>query len=110
MPEPVGTWTVTSRDPEDPKDAVGEFDRGLLGRLQVAALGGVGGQHLDGGVGPVGGDDLDAPGGDVQDSADRGGGVELLHRSLHVRSSFLISGTLRCFQKKYNIYVASRRR
>src|SRR5215469_12112793 len=62
----------------DPQGAVGEFDCRLLGRLQVAALGWVGGQHLDGGVGPVGGDDLDAPGGDVQDGGDRGGGVELL--------------------------------
>ena len=70
--EPAGSWTVTSMDPEgprylvlrrrglDPQDAVAVVDRGLLRRLHVAALGGVGGQDLDRGVGPVGGDEPDA--------------------------------------------------
>src|SRR5262249_55573783 len=73
----------------DPQDAVGGGDRGLLGGLDVAALRGVGGQDLDGGVGAVGGDELDASGGDVQDGGDRGGGVELLHHALPC--SFVVS-------------------
>jgi hypothetical protein len=66
----------------DPQDAVGVLDRGLLRRLHVAALGGVHRQDLDRGVGPVGGDEPDASGRDVEDGGDRGGGVELLHRAL----------------------------
>src|SRR4029077_4286422 len=73
----------------DSQDAVGIGDGGLLGRLDVAALGGVGGPDLDGGVGAVGRDELDASGGDVQDGGDRGGGVELLHRALPC--SFVVS-------------------
>ncbi|MET7424685.1 hypothetical protein [Dactylosporangium sp. NPDC005555] len=66
----------------DPQDAVAVFDRGLLRHLDVAALRGVGGPDLNGRVGPVTGDELDAARGDVEDRGDRGGGVEGLHRAL----------------------------
>lgn len=66
----------------DPQDSVGVGDLDPLGRLDVAALGGVRGQDLDHGVGPVGGDEPDVSGGDVDDGRDGGGGGELLHRFL----------------------------
>jgi outer membrane lipoprotein SlyB len=49
----------------DPQDAVGIGDGGLLGGLDVAALGGFGGQDLNGRVGAVCGDELHASRGDV---------------------------------------------
>jgi hypothetical protein len=87
---------------------VGVFDRGLLGRLHIPTLGGVRGQDLDRGVGPVGGDELDAPGRDVQGGGDRGGGVELLHRVLPVLCAvpFRTLEKLRCLEEFLNLYVA----
>jgi hypothetical protein len=66
----------------DPQDAVAVGGGDPCGELHVAALGGVRGPDLDGGVGPVGSGDLDAPGGDGQDGGDRGGSDERLHRGL----------------------------
>jgi DNA-binding transcriptional ArsR family regulator len=82
----------------DPQDAVGEFDRGLLGHLHVAALRRVGGPHLDRGVGPVGGDEPAAPGGDVGGGGDRGGGREVQHCSLPCS---------RCFRQQERQQIAS---
>jgi hypothetical protein len=66
----------------DPQHAGAVVGGGQLGHLHVAALRGVRGQDLDGGVGPVGGGEPDAPGGDVDDGGDRGGGVEVRHCAL----------------------------
>jgi hypothetical protein len=65
----------------DPQDPVAVVDLGLFRDLHVARLRRVRRQDLDDGVGPVGCDDLDAAGGDVEDGGDRGGGVELRHCS-----------------------------
>ncbi|CAK7280769.1 hypothetical protein SGPA1_11562 [Streptomyces misionensis JCM 4497] len=73
---------VARRGDLDPQHPVAVGHLGALRRLDVPALGGVGRSDVDGGVGPVGGDELDASGGDVEDDGDGGGGVELLHREL----------------------------
>ncbi len=84
----VAQHPVLRRRGLDPQDTVGVRDLDLLRRLHVPALGGVGGQDLDRGVGPVGGDEPDEARGDVQDGGDRGGGGELLHRSFPLLRRF----------------------
>src|SRR3954471_3530889 len=93
----------------DPQDAVAVVDLDLLGGLGVPAPVGIDGPDLDGGVGAVCGDDLDAPGGEVDDGGDGGGGVELLHQMLLRWLLFPMDEKLRCIHKFSNILVANYR-
>ncbi|MDH6514419.1 hypothetical protein M2163_008607 [Streptomyces sp. SAI-135] len=90
----------------DPQDAVAVLDLDVLGGLGVAVPCGVGGADLDGGVGAVGGDDLDVCGGQVDDGGQGGGGVELLHQVLLRSSLFPMNEKLRCIHDPGNILVA----
>jgi hypothetical protein len=71
----------------DPQGAAVEGDLGPLRGPDVTAPGGVGRQDLDRGVGPVGGDQPDTAGRDVEDDRSLRGGVERAHGVLLLPSA-----------------------
>ncbi|GII80811.1 hypothetical protein Sru01_57930 [Sphaerisporangium rufum] len=80
-------------------------DLDALRRGHVAALGGVGRPDLDGGVGPIGGDETDVAGGDVEDGRDGGGVSNVCVASFSI-ALFLMPETLRCLHEYSKPLVA----